>query len=242
METRSNFARKLAEQDLTHLDRAIVLLLYYRHSQEFEERTASELANDLQELGFPKPRVDRLHTSLTRSRSVVRGRRNQTFQIDLRRLSRLDDKYGELLTVKKVEVSDAIIPMDWVAGTRTYLERLVHQINGCYDSGFYDACAVLCRRLLETLIIEIYVASRRHHEIQSNNVFLPLERLINFIRADGSIPLGRNTPKTMEDVKQLGDVGAHDRRYITVQQDIDDLKARYRRAINELLSLSKIRP
>lgn len=242
MEPRSDFATKLAERDLKHLDRAIALIWYYRQSQEFEERTASELANDLHELGFPKPRIGRLHTALNRSRYVVRGRRANTFQLDLRRLPQLDETYGELLTIKKVDVSDAIIPAELVAGTRNYLERLVHQINGCYDDGFYDACAVLCRRLMETLIIEIYVSAGRHREIQVNSVFLPLDRLIAFLRADQAIPLARTTPRTMEDVKQLGDVGAHDRTYITLQQDVDDVKARYRRIITELLALSGIRP
>jgi len=37
--------------------------------------------------------------------------------------------------------------------TRPYLEALVIQINGTYQGGFYDACAVMCRRLLECLLL-----------------------------------------------------------------------------------------
>jgi hypothetical protein len=45
----------------------------------------------------------------------------------------------------------------------------------------------------------------------------------------------------MKDIKQLGDTAAHDRTYITPPVDIDDLKPRYRRLINELLEKAGIK-
>ena len=240
MKSRRDFSRDLAALDLSHTDRAIALLWYYRAAQEYEERTASELAADLRDEGFPKPNVTRLHHELSKSRYTTRGHRPHSFQVDLRRLDKLDEKYRDFLDIRNVEVSNTVIPLEWVAKTRVYLERIVHQINGCYDYGFYDGCATLCRRLMESLIIEIYIAQGRHQEIQTNRIFLPLERLIGHITSDNSIPLNRNTPKTMVEIKQMGDTASHDRVYITQQQDIDDMKSRYRRLIQELLILSKI--
>ena len=75
MESRSGFTRELAKLSLSHVERAVALLWYYRQTQEFEERTASELSNDLQDEGFPKPNVTRLRSDLSRSRSTVKGRR-----------------------------------------------------------------------------------------------------------------------------------------------------------------------
>jgi hypothetical protein len=241
MADRSRFAKELASLDLSHADRAVAFLWYYRQTQEFEERTASELANDLHEEDFPKPNVSRLKRDLTLSRLTIKGRRSGSFQIDVRRLSDLDEKYGTLLKIKKVVVQDTVIPDEWVAGTRVYLERLAHQINGSYEYGFYDACATMCRRLMESLIIEIYIHDGRHHEIQIDGVFLGLERLIAHVRADRNLTLGRNTPKTMTEVKQLGDTAAHDRVYIASKQDIDDLLARYRRMLQDLLAACGIR-
>jgi hypothetical protein len=238
---RSCFAKGIASLELSHTDRAIAFLWYYRQTQEFEERTASELANDLHDEGFPKPNVTRLSRDLTRSRLTIRGRRLGSFQIDVRRLSDLEEKYGQFLRVTKVDVQDSVIPSEWVRGTRVYLERLVHQINGSYDFGFYDACATIGRRLMESLIIEIYIHEGRHQEIQNNGVFFGLEKLIAHIRADRRLTLGRNTPKTMTEVKQLGDTAAHDRVYITSKQDIDDVLARYRRMVHDLLAASGIR-
>lgn len=241
MADRTRFARSIASLELSHTERAISFLWYYRQTQEFEERTASELANDLRDEGFPKPNVTRLNHDLARSRLTIKGRRSGSFQIDVRRLADLEEKYGGFLRMRKVEVHDTVIPSDWVTGTRVYLERLVHQINGSYEYGFYDACATMSRRLMESLIIEVYIHNGRHHEIQNDGVFLGLERLIAYVRSDKQLTLGRNTPKTMTEIKQLGDTAAHDRVYITSKQDIDDLLARYRRMLQDLLSACGVR-
>lgn len=240
MANRSDFAKNIAELKLAHSERAIAFLWYYRQSQEFEERTASELANDLHDEGFPKPPVSRLHTALTRSRFTIKGKREKTFQVDLRKLNQLDEKYSDFFDIKKVEVSDAVIPNEWVAGTRVYLEQMVHQINGSFDAGFYDCCAILCRRIMESLLIEIYISQKRHQEIQNTGVFLSLEKIINHAISDSTLTLGRNTPKTMMEIKQLGDTAAHDRVYITHKTDITAIRARLRRVIQDLLHATGI--
>ena len=53
--------------------------------------------------------------------------------------------------------------MSTVRGTRGYIERVANQANGAYQNGWYDACAVMLRRLLETLIIEAF----EHHRVDS---------------------------------------------------------------------------
>lgn len=224
----------------THADRAVALLWYYRQTQEFEERTASDLARDLQDTGFPKPKTSRLADDLRKSRYVVRGRRPSTFQIDARQVSALDDRYDKVLKLKRVEVSDTVLPAALVAGTRPYLERLVHQINGAYEYGFYDASAVLCRRLMESLIIEVYMSQKRQEHISRDRIFFGLDGLINTITQDPAVALGRASPKTMSEIKLLGDTAAHDRTYITSQVDVDDVKARYRKLISELIMLAGI--
>jgi Domain of unknown function (DUF4145) len=241
MKTKAEFCAAIATKSLTHVERAIALLWFYKKSQLFEERTASELASDLHEDGFPRPNVTQFRHDLAKSRYTISGRRTGTFQIDIRREKELDGNYWAILGEVRVDVSDEVIPKDFVSGTRLYLEEIVHQINGAYDNGFYDACAVLCRRLMESLIIEVYISRSRQHEIQANGVFFFLDRLISYIRNDTAVTLGRNTPKTMEEMKQIGDTAAHDRTYITRKGDIDGIKANLRRTISDLLVASGIR-
>jgi hypothetical protein len=240
MVSRSDFSRHLAKLNLLHIDRAVAFLYYYRETQEFDERSVSDLAEDLHDDGFPKPNVTNLRKALSKSQFTTRGSQPGLYQLDVRRIGELEALYGQLLKRQKVSVSKHLIPPEWVTGTRRYLEQIVYQINVTYEYEMYDASAVLMRRLMESLIIEIYIYEKRHHDIQVNGIFLMLDKLISCITTDKRISLSRNTPKTMREIKELGDTAAHDRTYITSQVDIDDLKARYRRLIQELLSKAGI--
>ena len=63
--------------------------------------------------------------------------------------------------------SDSIVPLSVVRNSRAYIERIVYQVNGCYDSGWYDACAVMIRRLIETLLIEAFESVGISEKIKS---------------------------------------------------------------------------
>jgi hypothetical protein len=241
MESRSDFAKKLANLELQHLDRAIALLWYYRHTQQYDERTASDLVLDLADEHFPRPNVTRLEKDLKGSPYTIRGKRKGSFQLDIRKIQELDDRYLPLLNKREIKVSGDLLPPEWFTGTRSYLEQLVLQMNGSYELGWFDACAVLARRLMESLIIEVYISQKRHSDIQSGGTFLALERLIAHIRSDSKVVLSRGAPATMQEVKQIGDTAAHDRTYITQPIDVNDIKVRYRRLIQELLILSGIK-
>lgn len=241
MKPRSEFAAAISELELSPAARAIAFLWFYRESQEYEERTASELAADMHEDGFPRANVTRLRDDLRRSRYTVRGTRDGSFQISVGKLAELQQAYGELAAVNKIEVQDTVLPAEWFIGTRPFLERMAHQINGTYQFGFYDACATLCRRMMESLVIETYIHLRRAPEIRRDNAFFMLDALINKICNDPTLTLGRNSPETMTEVKSIGDTASHDRNYITEQLDLSDgFLLRYRRLIRELMGMAGV--
>lgn len=242
MINRKEFLTKLAKSRPTRLDQAIALLWFYNQKQEFEERSVADLSGDLEDDGFGRPNVTRLREGLKKSRFTVRGTRPDTFRINSGHFSELSKKYGSLLNLVQVEVTSSVIPMNFVQGTRIYLEKIVYQINGSYDYGFYDACAVMIRRLMESLIIEVFVHHRRMSEIKINNVIIPLNDLMRKIIADNQIHLSRNVPRYMQLIKELGDTAAHDRTYITRFEDINDNINKIRKVIHELLILAGIIP
>lgn len=239
---RKQFAQEISQLNLTRGEQAIALLWYYWRTQTYEERTASELASDLAEEHLGRPNVTVLHNYLSKSKQTVKGKRPKSFQLHAKYVPILDDKYGHLLKLKKADTTPSVIPDSFVRGTRPHLENLVRQINGCYNAGFFDASAVLIRRLIESLIIEVFIHHRLVHEIRVNNAFLMLDGLISKVSNHSQIHLGRNTPPTLEDVKTLGDTAAHDRTYITPTEDIDELKLRIRRAVKDLLAKADIHP
>ncbi len=241
MLSRSQFSQKISDIAISHEMRGVAFLWFYRHMQDFDERTASDLARDLHDEGFPRPNVTFFHKALTKSKYIVRGKRPKSFQLDVRHIADLDQKYASILNLKFVAVNDSILPKDLIPGNRTYLEKIAHQINGTYDNGWYDACAVLCRRLMESLIIEVYMANGRKSDIEKDGSFFMLDKLITTVKHDKQFSLGRNSAKIMDTIKSMGDTAAHDRVYITQQQDIDEVRGKFRPLINALLVQAKLK-
>ena len=132
-----------------------------------------------------------------------------------------------------------VLPLSIVRGTRPYLEAITHQFNGGYERGWYDACAVMMRRLIETLIIEVFEGCGMPKKIQTDSGdFLQLKGLIGKAVVESSWNLSRATKRALTEVKQLGDNSAHSRRFTAHRVDIDNLKADFRVAVQEMVSLS----
>lgn len=139
--------------------------------------------------------------------------------------------------------SQTVLPASLVANTRGYIERVVNQINGCYEKGWFDGCAVMMRRLLETLIIECFEAHNIANKIKnsSTNDFFYLSDLISKILKEPTWNLGRNTKKALPSFKAIGDQSAHSRRYNAHREDIDKLIPDFRTVCQEFLYLANLK-
>lgn len=242
MDPRRQFLVRLADRAPTRLEQAVALLWYYEQTQLFTERSAADIVQDIEDLGFGSQSVSRMRDALRRSRLTVNGTTRDTFRINAARFPELTESYGELLDIVEPQATSSVIPMEFVSGTRrTYLERLVREINVSYDTGSFDACAVMLRRLMESLLIEIYTVGGRQAEIRQGAVFMQLSGILTYFSGDAAITKGRHLVRDLSLIKDVGDTAAHDRTYITPKQDIDDNRTAMRRAINELLVLAGIR-
>ena len=139
-------------------------------------------------------------------------------------------------------IGQAILPFALVRNTRGYVERVTHQLNGSYSSGWYDCCAVMIRRLIETLIIEAF----EHHKISAkikgpSGDFLYLSDLITKTLSETSWNLGRNTKQALPKLKDIGDKSAHSRRYLSGRNDIDKISADLRVVVQELIFLADLK-
>lgn len=134
-----------------------------------------------------------------------------------------------------------IIYTPLVKGTRGYIEKISNQINGCYEYGWFDACAVMIRRLLETLIIEVFEHYKIEHKIKNNGDYFYLRDLINSTISETAWTLGRNTKAALPKLKDIGDKSAHSRRFNAIRHDIDDIKSDLRTVVQELLVLANLK-
>jgi hypothetical protein len=140
-------------------------------------------------------------------------------------------------------LSQNVLPHALVAGTRGYIERVVFQINGSYEKGWFDACAVMMRRLIETLIIECFETHHNANKIKDpvTGDFYYLSDLITKTLQETSWNLGRNSKKTLLNLKTVGDQSAHSRRYNAHREDIDKLIPDFRAVCQELIYLAGLK-
>ena len=141
-----------------------------------------------------------------------------------------------------VSRDEPVIYMAMVRGTRGYIERVAHQANGTYANGWYDACAVMIRRLLETLIIECYESHKIEARIKdSTGNYLFLKDLVDRVLSESTWTLGRTARAVLPKLKELGDKAAHNRRYNAHREDLDKVLKDLRDAVQELLVLSRLK-
>lgn len=136
----------------------------------------------------------------------------------------------------------AVVPLALVRNTRGYIEKVANQINGAYSNGWHDACAVMMRRLLETLIIEAFEKHRIDSKIKNTSGdFLYLRDLISVALKEKSWNLGRQVKTALPKLKDVGDKSAHSRRFNAVRGDIDPLIADFRLVIQEFTYLAGLK-
>ena len=139
-------------------------------------------------------------------------------------------------------LSQPMLPHALVLNTRGYIERIVFQINGCYEKGWFDGCAVMMRRLIETLIIECFEAHSIAHKIKNpkNDDFFFLRDLIEMTLQEPTWNLTRNTKQALSKLKNIGDQSAHSRRFIAHREDIDKVSYDFRTVCQELIFLANL--
>ena len=139
--------------------------------------------------------------------------------------------------------NEFILPQAMVHKTRGYIERVANQINGCYEKGWYDGCAVMMRRLVETLIIECFEHHNITHKIQNptSGDYFYLGELVDATLNETAWHLTRNAKKALPRLKSIGDKSAHSRRFNAYRGDIDGLSDDFRTVCQELLYIAKLR-
>lgn len=135
-----------------------------------------------------------------------------------------------------------VLPHSLFANTRGYLEKIAFQINACYSETCYDACAVMVRRLVEVLIIEVYESHDRGNAVKgADGEYYYLQELVKRILSQGDWSLGRTTKTSLKRLKTIGDLSAHSRKYNAKRQYIDDEIQGLRATCEDLLYLAGLK-
>src|SRR6266566_689047 len=165
-ESARGFLHGLSNLTISNIERAVALLWWHSRLDHGAARTPKQLVDEIVDVGYPQQNVTRLTKSLeadSRTSKAADG----GFRIRISARSDLDAKYEALTGPRPAPKSDAVLPTNMFDGTRGYIEKVVYQLNASYSFSLFDCCSVMCRRLLETLIIEIYEAAGRANELLS---------------------------------------------------------------------------
>jgi len=223
------------------LDRAVAALWLVSTGDHNATASPAELANMLEAAGYPAQNRSRLRKQLTSDKRTAKAS-GGAFRIRITARPSLDSSLSVYTRTREVPKSDSIIPQELLEGTRGYIETVGIQINASYDSGLYDCCAVMCRRLLETLIIEAYEAAGIEDQLKdADGNYRMFAALLSQVQSGTGISLSRNGLKGLKDFKRLGDLSAHNRRYNALRTDIDRVRDDIRVASEELLHLAGLR-
>lgn len=135
-----------------------------------------------------------------------------------------------------------LFPMTILSSTkRGYLVKLGRQMNGCYVDGWYDACAVMMRRLFEIAILEAFEANNIQDQIKGHDGnYLQLTDLVSRTLNCKTWTLSRNSQQALPKIKDLGHLSAHGKFFTSQKNDIDKIASDFRVVMEELLHHAKL--
>ena len=239
MHTYKQFLFNYEKESPQNLDRAIALLWFITTTTDEPSISVSDLCKMIEEAGFSKQNPTRITHGFNKSRKIVKNKSG--FRISPSSIDELNNIYSNYSSHTSIKVINGLIDSDLFIRTRGYIVKIVEQINLSFDYGLYDCCAVMCRRLLETLIIEVYEHKDLQSEIKdSDNNYLMFSGLLIKIENQTHFHLARNALKGLKDFKTLGDLSAHNRRFNARITDIKPIQEGLRIAIEELLHLANL--
>jgi hypothetical protein len=225
----------------THAER-IRFFAWFIHAIRGRDRfSTTDIKGCYTEVHLDPPNISQFLSDMEKRRpkEVMKDARGYYLHRDIR--EKFDSKYGQ--PVEIIPKTEQVLPNAVVAPTRRgYYIRIIQQVNGCYENGWFDACAVMIRKFVEILVIELYEQNGKADEIKdaSGNFFM-LSDLITTILNDAKWNLSRETKACLPLVKQMGDRAAHNRYYVATKPDVDKIIPGLRIVSDELLHLAKLK-
>ena len=138
---------------------------------------------------------------------------------------------------KRSDAEEGLFPLTILSkANRGYMVTVGRQMNGCYSAGWYDACAVMMRRLIEIAIIEAFEGKGISSKIQdAAGDYFQLTDLVARTLSETAWRLSRNAKKYLPTLRDVGHMSAHGRYYTAKKEDIDFVRQGCRAVVEELL-------
>jgi len=242
MDNISGFVLRVAELEDSLRDRAIALIWYLTEISKAEV-SIKEVPGLLVKHGLSKaPNASRVMSDVRADKRVHCDMKSGLCKIMLPYIPSLYERYPVATSPINLFHREIVNESDY-SGTRDYIVSLIREINASYNSSLFDGCAVLMRRIIESLIIETYVTKGFNAAIviPGTGEFMMLKGLVGVVQAGSPVKFSRGLGKILEGIKDIGDRAAHHRTYITKKQDVDKIITEFNVALDELIRSSGIK-
>jgi len=225
-------------KDLKKVETRVLFTLYFIENRfGIDELTTKQIAEFINKKLRLKTTIQAVRIAISRSNekisSIKRGRitYHKIMTPGISKIKKL------IKLPEEKEVLDIIVPNDIVQSQKNYFKNVIRQINGCYQDGYYDACFVMIRRAVETLIIEVYESKKKEDFITNiDGNYLPFSKLIDKTLSDKIIKLSKIAKTDIKKIKIFGDTAAHNRKLNLRKTDIDKYSDSIRLIIEELIN------
>jgi hypothetical protein len=142
-----------------------------------------------------------------------------------------------------IPVVGELFPLEIVDKSKDWVKNVARQVNGCYEKGWYDASAVMLRRLLEQLIIDCFYVYGALDQVKNDeNEIFSLKDLVQKFLEESRKPNGlwhieRSAISIIPKLKDVGNRAAHGRYLKTRRHNLDRYQEDLEIVIQELVGI-----
>jgi hypothetical protein len=238
-----DFCEFVKKSNRSNAEKALAVLWYFDHEQIDTAKTAGHLTKVLGDHHIGTPNQTALAEAIRRTKLAKESKSGFSLKPGSRKIIR--NWFPDLDGIQPtMDHASGYLPKPIWKNTRGYIEAVCCELNGCFHHAYYNAAAVMLRRLLETLIIEAYEHLSRDTEIKdSGGNYLMLSDLAERVCGDKGhkgLNLGRDSKKALKDARNLGNWSAHARRFLAHAGDLTKLHPGMRLLVQELIQIADL--
>jgi hypothetical protein len=237
------FCEVVKKSNKNNAEKALAVLWYFDHDQPGIAKTARQLTKLLGDHHIGTPNQTALAETIRKTKLANDSKSGFSLKPGSRKIIR--DWLPDLDGIQPaIDHASGYLPEPIWRNTRGYIEEVCRELNGCFHHAYYNAAAVMLRRLLETLIIEAYEHLERETEIQDGGGnYLMLSDLTERVcgeKGHKGIHLGRDSKKALKDARSVGNWSAHARRFLAHAGDLTSFQAGIRLLVQELIQIADL--
>jgi hypothetical protein len=237
------FCEVVKSLDKSNAEKALAVLWYFDHEQPDIVKSAGHLTKVLGDHHVGTPNQTTLAAAIRKTKLANEAKSGFSLKPGSRKVIR--DWLPDLDGIQPaMDHALGYLPEPIWKNTRPYVEAVCYELNGSFRHAYYNAAAVMLRRLLETLIIEAYEHLKREAEIKNGGGnYLMLSDLAEHAcgeKGHNGINLGRDSKKALKDARNAGNWAAHARRYLAHAGDLTKFQDGMRLLVQELIQIADL--